>query len=421
MFQPPKRLLQDFLGGKGLVMVVEPSSNYRTSIKQFLTNLKIKHMKLVSSVAEARREMLTTRVSFFIVEWGLDETNGLQFCRSLRKEAAYKDTPFLLLSTENLRQDVILASEVKVDGYLLKPFSYEDFCSQVNMILRSHTTPSRVTTLLDTADAKLAAGNLEAAESGYAEALATSKEKSARAFCGLARVQRQRDDAKGALNFLHQATLVNPEYVEAYRVKLEICEEQGDRTGIIQAASVLNSLSPENPRYTLVLARTYLEMAQFEGSETFFKRTLTLSPRLAEAYKGLGNIYLAKEEYEKAMKSFRKALDLDKDDISTLNSLGMTYVRMGQYKEGIDKYMIALRLDPHDFRVLFNIGHAHEKRGDLEKAKWYYGQSVVHKSGYERARRGLERLDKIKGEGPAADFEIEDVSDEDGGGGKKVG
>ena len=38
------------------ILVVEPMGNYRTSIKQFLTNLKVKHMKFVGTVAEARRE-----------------------------------------------------------------------------------------------------------------------------------------------------------------------------------------------------------------------------------------------------------------------------------------------------------------------------------------------------------------------------
>jgi tetratricopeptide (TPR) repeat protein len=226
-----------------------------------------------------------------------------------------------------------------------------------------------------------------------------------------ARILHKRGDGKAAIQLLNDATKLNPDYIEAYRILLEIAEERKDRTAIIQAASVLNSMSPENPRYTLVLAKTYLELSHFEGSEKFFKKTLSLSPKLAEAYKGLGNVHLAQEEYEKAAKNFKKALDLDSEDIATLNSLGTTYVRMGQFKEGIDKYLVALKLDPHDFRVLFNLGQAYEKKGDLEKAKWYYAQSLIHKSGFEKAVRGLERVEKQLAAGKTDPLdEPEDIS-----------
>ncbi len=162
-----------------------------------------------------------------------------------------------------------------------------------------------------------------------------------------------------------------------------------------QTASPLHTLSPENPRYTLVLARVYLEMNQLEAAEKFYRKSITLSPKLAMAYKGLGTVYLVQEDFDKAMKNFKKSLDLDADDVSSLNSLGMTYVRLGQYKEGIDQYLLALKLNPRDARVLFNLGQAHEKQEILAKAKWYYSQALVHKPGFEKAIRALERLDKV--------------------------
>ncbi|PIQ84952.1 MAG: hypothetical protein COV73_06140, partial [Candidatus Omnitrophica bacterium CG11_big_fil_rev_8_21_14_0_20_43_6] len=55
--------------------------------------------------------------------------------------------------------------------------------------------------------------------------------------------------------------------------------------------------------------------------------------------------------------------------------------------------LLALKLDPSNPSVLFNIGHAYEKNEDLEKAKWYYAQALIHKPGFEKAIRGLERVE----------------------------
>ena len=389
-FIPVKSALAEYLGDTS-ILVIEPSLNYRTSIKQFLTNLKIRRMKLVSTVAEARREMLATRAGLFIVEWSLDGMNGLQFCRQLRKEPAYKDVPFLLLSVENLRTDVILATEVSIDGYLLKPFSYEEFAAQLAQIIKAKKDPGTATSLLDRAEADLVAGRLADAEVNFVAALSV-KERSARALTGLGRLKLKRGDPEGALESLRQAVASNPDYIEAYRAMLDVHESKGDRSSVIQVASMLHALSPDNPRYTLLLAKSYLEMQHLVGAEQYFKQTITLSPRIAEAYKGLGIVHTARDEHEKAVKSFRKALDLDETDVSTLNSLGMAYIRMGQFKAGVDKYLLAIKLNPSDHRVHFNLGHAYEKRGDLARAKSYYSQALTHCPDFEKAERGLKRL-----------------------------
>jgi tetratricopeptide (TPR) repeat protein len=391
MFKPfPSQKLIEFLSGK-TILIVEPSMNYRTSIKQFLVNLKAPDVKIVGNIADAKRAMLTTRIGLFIVEWGLEDTNGLQYCRELRRNPQYINTPFLLLSVENLKQDVILASEVRIDGYLLKPFSYEDFCNQIQTILRNFATPGRVNALLDIADEKLTRGDIPGATTNLEKALEL-KPSSARALVSLAKIELDRGDSKKAKEYLESAISSNHEYIDAYRLRLEISIAETDKPSIIETAMFLHSLSPENPRYTLILAKTHLDLRQIEGSEQFFRKTIGLSPMLAEAYQGLGNVFMLKSEYEKAMKNFKKALDLDKDDISTLNSLGLALIRMGQYDNGIQKYMMALKIDPYDFRVLFNIGHAYEKKNNLQKAKWYYQQSLLNKEGYDKAARGLSRL-----------------------------
>ena len=390
--------LKEFLGEQAVLMI-EPSGNYRSSLKQFLANLKVRHVKVASSAEEARREMLTINVGLFVVEWELRDTNGLQLCRELRKTPRYRDTPFLLLSTENLRSDVILASEVKIDGYLLKPFSYEDFSTQIEQIVRARNRPSKLNTLLDFAEEALAQGDLAAADQLFTESL-TMNDKSARAFVGMARIKRQRGDIPAAEQMLEQATWANPEYIDSYKEILEIATIKRDKVAMIHAATRLHRLSPDNPRYALVLASTHLQMSNLDASEALFKKAVLLSPRLAEAYKGLGTVYLAKEDFERAAKNFKKSLDLDAGDVSVLNCLGLTYVRMGLFKEGITKYLAALKLEPTDARLVFNIGHAHEKQQEPEKARWYYQQALTLSASFEKAKRGLERLEK-KGAGGA--------------------
>lgn len=215
---------------------------------------------------------------------------------------------------------------------------------------------------------------------------------SARAICGMAKVSLKLNETAKAIDLYEKAVQANPDYTEAYRELVEIFQELGPEDKLLKYAFRINELSPDNPKYTLILAKAYLESSQFGESEQFFKRTIRLSPKLAEAYKGLGKLNMMQDDYQSAMKNFHKALDLDRGDVSILNSLGMAYVRLDRYREGIEKYLAALKFSPHDSRILFNLGYAKEKIGDEEQARFYYQQALDHKPDFEKALRRLEAI-----------------------------
>lgn len=375
------------------ILVVEPNMNYRSTLKGFLVKLGVKDFRLVGSVAEAKREMLTKKIGLFIVEWQLPEKNGLEFCRELRKDKRSKTTPFLLISTENLRDDVILASEGGVSAYLLKPFSFQDFCDQIRLIVESEKNPSQLQSLLERADEYCDQKEFWVAEALYKEALLL-KPKSARATCGLGRIELANDNVAKAVALFQQALVHNPEYVDAYKYLLKVAEDQDDGLAILQMAMILHKISPENPKYPLLIASAHMETGNLEESEAYFKRSVRLSPTLAAGYRGLGTVYLKLKDYVRAQKNLEKALDLERADVPTLNSLGLAYVRQKRIDEGIKKYRLALTLDPKDPRVLFNLGLAYELKLCLNDAREWLLRAIAADPKFEKAKRNLDRITK---------------------------
>lgn len=394
--QETTRSLQQYLGDR-TVLVVDPSPNYRSSLKQFFNNLKITQVRCVGTVREARRLMLTVRVGLLVVEWLADDENGLQFCRNLQKEhKEYETVPYLLLSSDGLRQDVVLASEVGVSAYLLKPFSYEHFVEKMASLMKEALHPSPVTTKIRNGFQALEQGLNDVASKCFKEAL-SAEPGSARAFKGLAEIELSEDNQDRAIEYLHTALAHNPNFIEAHRRLLHIFELRNDPEGMLKHALILNQESPDNPRYTLILATLYMKQRKLSTSEKYFKRTIQLAPSIADSYKGLGHIAVENRHYEKAAKFFKKALDLNQNDASTLNSLGLAYINIGHYDQGIQKYKMALNLQPDDYRILFNIGQAYEKQEKYSDAREYYDGALARNPGFDKAIRGKARvLDKLK-------------------------
>lgn len=371
-------------------MIVDPSSNYRNSLKQFMLNLKVKNIRCVSSVKEARRAMLTLPVGLLIVEWIGNEENGLQFHRNLIREKKTEMIPFLLLSGENQRQDIILASEVGVISYLLKPFSFETFVDKIATLLNEISNPNPIKQSLRSGFLALEENELNEARKFFEESLKLEP-SSAKAYSGLAHVELKQHRYPKAIISLKKALELNSSFLEAHRLLLDVYEKTQDHDGMMQQAKLLHHESPDNPKYTLILATLYLKNKQLNESEAYFRKTMQLAPSLAESYKGLGSIEVERKNFEKADKFFRKALDLDQNDVSTLNSLGLTYINLGRFSDGMQKYRQALSLKPKDYRILFNIAQAYEKQDDKRSAYEYYKRCLMEKPDFEKASRGLTR------------------------------
>jgi tetratricopeptide (TPR) repeat protein len=377
--------------GDRWVVVVEPSQNYRASIRQFLANLRVKNVKLVATCEEARKLTLQKKVGLYVVEWLTPGTNGLQFRKELLRSIHASDVPFLLLSMENLESDVVLASEVNIDGYLLKPFSYEDFSNKVTEVLSVRREPDTLETLLDEAEKALARKDVAAAQRGFNQAL-LRKPSSARAHTGLARMAFDAGNTALALDLVAKAQAANPEFLESYRLELRVHQARKDSTNVLRVAKKAHEMSPENPKYTMILAKTSLEAGDLFASEQFFKMTIAVSPKLAAAYKGLGDVYLKKDDNERSRRYYLKALDLDGEDIAVLNGLGTTCVRQGHFKEGINYYVMALKLDARNPKVKFNLGHAYEKLGEFDQALHYLYAALVDDPSLSKARLAVDRI-----------------------------
>ncbi len=281
-----------------------------------------------------------------------------------------------------------------MNGYLLKPFSYEVFVEQLNKILTSGNKPNVEKDAVELAEVFLEAGCTKEAKEQFDLVLATRPD-SARAHTGYAKLLAKIGHFDLAVEKLKEAIRYNPDYIAAYQQLWQLYKERGNVHAQMGVVLKLHELSPDNPKYCLGAAEAYLKMEDFSKSEMFFKRTIRLSPLMAGAFKGLGDLYMDQEEYDKAMENYHKALDLDKDDVSTLNSLGLAYVKKDLIKEGIAYYNIALRLEPANPKILFNLGYAYEKSDQLHLAERYYQEALVHDSTFDKAQRGLQRIKKM--------------------------
>jgi DNA-binding response OmpR family regulator len=101
----------------------------------------------VSPFARGQEGLLAVQrggFDFVILDLNLPDVDGLTICRELRRDAATRDLPILMLTARGSERDRVTGLELGADDYLPKPFSMRELLARVTAIWRrAHTAPER--------------------------------------------------------------------------------------------------------------------------------------------------------------------------------------------------------------------------------------------------------------------------------------
>jgi len=87
----------------------------------------------------ARELLLSHSYQLIVLDIGLPDGNGFDFCRELRKEL---DTPIIFLTARSEEIDRVVGLEIGGDDYVVKPFSPRELIARIKVILRRIQAPA---------------------------------------------------------------------------------------------------------------------------------------------------------------------------------------------------------------------------------------------------------------------------------------
>lgn len=71
-----------------------------------------------------------------ILDLMLPDSNGLEICKSLRKQDKFATIPIIILTAKGEEMDKIIGLELGADDYVTKPFSTRELVARVKAVLR---------------------------------------------------------------------------------------------------------------------------------------------------------------------------------------------------------------------------------------------------------------------------------------------
>jgi two-component system phosphate regulon response regulator PhoB len=90
----------------------------------------------VASGEEALKSVHKNPPDLMVLDLMLPGVDGLEVCKTLKKDASLKKVPILMLTAKGEEADIVTGLELGADDYVTKPFSPKVLLARINAVLR---------------------------------------------------------------------------------------------------------------------------------------------------------------------------------------------------------------------------------------------------------------------------------------------
>jgi two-component system chemotaxis response regulator CheY len=121
---------------KGMkILVVDDFPTQRKLMKRTLLDLGFENVIEAVDGVDALEKLNTGDVEFIICDWHMPKMMGIDLLRTIRADGKFSQMPFLMVTAEVKRENIIAAAKAGVSNYIAKPFTVESLQEKIRDIL----------------------------------------------------------------------------------------------------------------------------------------------------------------------------------------------------------------------------------------------------------------------------------------------
>ncbi len=116
-------------------MVIDDSRPIRRIESDILQELGFQTTAAVDGKdALTQLQALETPPDVVLVDWNMPEMDGLEFIKTLRRDARFRGVVVLMVTTETETDQMLRALSAGADEYLMKPFQKEGLIDKLRLV-----------------------------------------------------------------------------------------------------------------------------------------------------------------------------------------------------------------------------------------------------------------------------------------------
>ena len=105
------------------VLVVDDFATMRRIVKNVLKQLGFSDILEADDGATALDVIKENKIDLIVSDWNMPKMTGLDLLKTVRENESTKEIPFLMVTAEAQKENVLQAVQAGVSNYIVKPFT----------------------------------------------------------------------------------------------------------------------------------------------------------------------------------------------------------------------------------------------------------------------------------------------------------
>ena len=118
-------------------LIVDDFATMRKVIRNLLKQGGFENVVEAEDGVAALKVLKSQQVDFIISDWNMPNMSGLELLKAVRGDDELKALPFLMVTAEALKDNVVAAVKAGVSNYIVKPFTAEVLNEKIEKIVKS--------------------------------------------------------------------------------------------------------------------------------------------------------------------------------------------------------------------------------------------------------------------------------------------
>ena len=119
------------------VLVVDDFATMRKIVKKCLQELGFQNITEADDGSTALDKVKGNNFDLIISDWNMPHMMGIDLLKAVRADERYKAIPFIMVTAEAQKQNVIEAAKAGVSNYIVKPFTADQLQLKLEAVFKS--------------------------------------------------------------------------------------------------------------------------------------------------------------------------------------------------------------------------------------------------------------------------------------------
>ena len=118
------------------VLVVDDFATMRRIIKNLLKQLGFENLDEAEDGMKGLQKLKSESFDMVISDWNMPNMTGIELLQAVRNDPELKSLPFLMVTAEADKENVLLAIKMGVSNYIVKPFTADVLQEKLTKIFK---------------------------------------------------------------------------------------------------------------------------------------------------------------------------------------------------------------------------------------------------------------------------------------------